>query len=287
MADNRDDFIIAIRYALLKKGTKQKFSLFFLILFSILIIVLDKFSIGPINSTRALLNDFIYRVTVVVSAPERTVSYLFSKAKDHINIYNQTQILEEEVKVLKINKYEILFLKTENKNLKTALDFKASEFKGHKLVIAARVIIDQKSPYLKSILVNKGVKHGISKGMTVFSQKYLIGTVIETNYLSARVLLITDLNSKIPSIIQDTDINAILAGHGSTDNLTLDYLPDDFFPEPNKIIYTSGKDGLLGAGLPLAETFLNNKGRLKVRALADPSQASIVHITKGNISKEN
>jgi len=287
MADNRDDFIIAIRYALLKKGTKQKFSLFFLIILSILIIVLERFSIGTVTKVRALLNDFIYRVTIVVSAPERMVSYLFSKTKDHINIYNQTQILEEEVKILKMNKYDMLFLKTENKNLKVALNFKDNEFTDQETIIVARVIIDQKSPYLKSILISKGVKHGIFKGMTVFSKKYLIGTVIETNYLSARVLLITDLNSKIPSTIQDTDINAILAGHGSVDNLTLDYLPDDFFLEPNKIIYTSGKDGLLGAGLPLAETFLNSKGRLKIRALADPNQASIVHITKGSIFKEN
>ena len=59
MSDSRDDFIIAIRYALLKKGAKQKFSLFFLISFSILIITLDKFSVPPLKSVRSILIVFM------------------------------------------------------------------------------------------------------------------------------------------------------------------------------------------------------------------------------------
>ena len=62
MSDSsRDDFIIALRYSLLKKGAKQKFSLFFLIIFSIFIIVLDKFSVPPMNFVRTIINDFVYQ----------------------------------------------------------------------------------------------------------------------------------------------------------------------------------------------------------------------------------
>ena len=81
MADNRDDFIIAIRYALLKKGAKQKFSLFFLISFSVLIITLDKISVPFIQSTRAVLNDFVYEVSTIVSLPGKFVSYVNQEKK--------------------------------------------------------------------------------------------------------------------------------------------------------------------------------------------------------------
>ena len=121
--------------------------------------------------------------------------------------------------------------------------------------------------------------------MTVFSQNYLIGTIIEANYFTARVLLITDLNSKIPVVLQDTGVNAILAGAGKKTDLTLEYLPDDIVLLPNKIIYTSGKDGFLASGLPVAETYLNKKNKLMIKSLADPEQASIVHITNGNFNK--
>ena len=280
MSDSRDDFVIAIRYSLLKKGVKQKFSLFFLIIFSILIITLDKFSFAPIDLTRKVINDVVYRVTVITGAPIKAVMYLGSKTKEHFYIYNENKDLKNEIATLKKNKFDTIFLITENENLKLALGLEKIKINQEDTVKIAKVLMDQASPYLKSLLITKGTKHGITKGMTVFSKNYLIGTVIETNYLSARILLITDLNSKIPAIIQDSDVNFILAGNGNKNNFILEYLPESFVLEPNKIIYTSGKDGFLKTGMPIAETYLKNN-KIKIRSLADPKQASIVHITRG------
>ena len=280
MSDSRDDFIISIRYALLKKGAQQKFSLFFLIIFSILILILDKYSIPPTNFFRSTLNDFVYRVSVFVSLPEKAIHYLGSGIKKHITVYKEAKNLKEEVEELKKLKFDGLFLMTENKNLKAELGLNASTVNEGKL-ITARVMFDQESPFLKSLIVNKGTKHGVNKGMTVFSKKYLIGTIIETNYLSSRVLLITDLNSRIPTIIEDTDVNAILTGNGDKNNLLLQYLPSGFVLEADKVIYTSGKDGILSAGMPVAQIFLNRENELKIKTLTDPQQASIVYLSKG------
>ena len=98
MADNRDDFIIALRYALLKKGAKQKFSLFFLILFSILIITLDKLSVPPVNYVRSVLNDLVYRFSVVTSSTEKILIYLSSASKNHFTVYSENKNLREEIK---------------------------------------------------------------------------------------------------------------------------------------------------------------------------------------------
>jgi rod shape-determining protein MreC len=280
MSDSRDDFVIALRYSLLKKGTKQKFSLFFLIIFSIFIITLDKLSIPPTNYVRAAINDLVYRIGVISAVPGNTIAYLGSKTKQHLNIYEENKYLRKEVARLKINNFEDLFLITENENLKLALGLEKVKITEEDSITIAKVMVDQTSPYLKSLLISKGTKHGIVKGMTVFSKNFLIGTVIEANYISARVLLITDLNSKIPAIIQDTDVNVILAGRGNKNNFSLEYLPDNFSLEPNKIIFTSGKGGFLKTGMPIAETYLKND-KIKVRSLTDPQQASIVHITRG------
>ena len=283
MADSRDDFIIAIRYALLKKGTKQKFSLFFLISLSLLIITLDKLSIPFLLSTRAVVNDFVYKVAYVASIPGKFISYLGKEGQEHYNLAEKNIILEEEIKKLKSERYNSLFLKTENKNLRYSLSIDKITANKADIVISTRVIIDSKSPYLKSLLINKGKNHGIIKGMTAFSKGYLIGRVIESNFLTARVLLISDLNSRIPVIVQDTDVNGILAGSGSRTDFNLEYLPDDFLIEPNKIIFTSGKDGMLISGMPVAETYLNEKGRVKIKSLANPTQALIVQVTSGQI----
>jgi rod shape-determining protein MreC len=285
MADNRDDFIIALRYALLKKGAKQKFSLFFLISFSVLIIFLDKISLPITTFTRSVLNDIVYQISFVASTPGKVFNYLNDEKSEHFNIVNKNIILKEEIEALKSKQYDALFLITENKILKQALKLGSAKNLGDEASIRARVALDHNSPYSKSLSINKGKKDGIIKGMTVFSQNYLIGTIIEANYFTARVLLITDLNSKIPVVLQDTGVNAILAGAGKKTDLTLEYLPDDIVLLPNKIIYTSGKDGFLSSGLPVAETYLNKKNEFKIKSLADPQQASIVHVTRGKFNK--
>ena len=238
-----------------------------------------------VQSARAILNDIVYQFAVVTSAPGKLIGYIGQVKSNHFRIINKNKILKDEIEALKSDRYDSLFLKTENESLKEALKLGSLRNKDDNPSIKARVLLDQGSPYLKSILINKGSKNNIIKGMTVFSRSYLIGTVIEVNYLSSRVLLITDLNSKIPVVIQDTSVNAILVGMGKKTELRLEYLPDEFSLEPNKIIYTSGKDGFLSAGLPVAETYLNKKNELEIKSLADPQQASIIHVTKGQFNK--
>jgi rod shape-determining protein MreC len=283
MADHRDDFIIAIRYALLKKGAKQKFSLFFLITLSIAIITLDKLSPPIMRPVKATLNDFVYHVSVLSSQPAKLKKHIVQKLKLHYNILSENKYLKEEMEYLKKQKFNNAYLASENQILKSALDLSIIKGLEQDFSISAKVILDQASPFLKSILINKGTQSGIKKGMTVFSNDYLMGTIIETNYLTSRVLLLTDLNSKLPVIIEDTSINAILEGTGKKQNLKLRYLPENYKPELNKTIFTSGKDGFLSPGIPVAVTYLNKKDKTLIRLLGDPDQALIVNVTNGQI----
>ena len=159
MSDSRDDFIIAIRYALLKKGTKQKFSLFFLIILSITIIALDKSSFKVTSISRAILNDFVYQVAVITSVPGKIFNNFIQSSKQHFVVYKENEILKSEIKNLKTKEYETIFLKTENLNLKYALSLNdTGKFAKDHISIIAKVILDKKSPYLKSLLLNKGKK---------------------------------------------------------------------------------------------------------------------------------
>ena len=174
-------------------------------------------------------------------------------------------------------------MQSENKILKSALNFSNDKSPNQIFSISAKVIIDLKSPYLKSLLINKGTRSGIKKGMSVFNKNYLLGNIIETNYISSRVLLLTDLNSKLPVIIENTNVNAILEGTGKKKNLSLSYLPENYIIESEKIIFTSGKDGFIQGGIPVAKTFLNKKNKIKIKILGDPDQALIVRVTNGQV----
>ena len=147
MADNRDDFIIALRYALLKKGVKQKFSLFFLILLSISIITLDKFSPPFMSSVRSTLNDFVYYVSVVSSQPSKYKKYLVKKTKLHYSTMKDNKYLKEEIEYLKKQKFNNAFLSTENQILKKALDLSRVKSFEQDFSISSKVILDQESPF--------------------------------------------------------------------------------------------------------------------------------------------
>tara|TARA_B110000971_G_C19974314_1_gene484206 strand:- start:335 stop:1192 length:858 start_codon:yes stop_codon:yes gene_type:complete len=285
MPDSRDDLIIAIRYALLKKGTKQKFSLLFLIILSIVIITLDKFSAPGVSTARTVLNDFVYHVSIISSQPEKLTSFVIKETKLHYSTMHENKNLREEIEFLKQQKFNNAYLSSENQLLKDALNLSNSKSFENDFSISAKIILDQESPFLKSVLINKGTKNNITKGMTVFSKDYLMGTIIEANYLTSRVLLLTDLNSKIPIIIDNTDINAILAGTGHKEKLTLNYLPENYEIQRNTIIFTSGKDGYLSPGIPVAKTYLDKKNNILIKLLGDPDQALIVNVTNGQAER--
>ena len=246
MAASRDDFIIAIRSAFLKKGNKQRFSLIGLIFFSIGLLFLSKINLPVTNYLKITLNEVVYRSSFIISVPEKKFQIFINKIKDHYNVYNDYLIAKEKINLLQSEKYETQFLKEENKRLKKTID----DYIYNSKEMVAKVLIDKNSPFLKSIIVNKGSKDNVKLGMAVLDETYLVGKIVEVNYSTARALLVSDLNSKIPVGIQPGNIQSILSGTGKQ-NGKIEYLKSEVFIENESIVYTSGSGGLFKSGIPV------------------------------------
>ena len=138
--------------------------------------------------------------------------------------------------------------------------------------ILAKVIVDKQSPFLKSIIVNKGSKHGVILGMGVLDQEYLVGKVVEVNFTTSRVLLLSDLNSKIPVDILPNNIQSILSGTG--DNIgKIQYIKEEALIESDSIVYTSGAGGIFKPGVPIGRTINNSlNSEINVEFYSDFSQ---------------
>ena len=280
MASNRDDFGIAIRYALLQRGAKQKFSIFSLIVVAIIIFFIDVNASKPGQIARGLLNDFIYRISFVASSPISFVDYATTGIANHFNVYKENQNLKEELASLKAKDLNTEFVIQENKNLSKFVD---EQLSASQELVFAKVILDKDSPFIKSLIINKGSKAGIEKGMPVIEKGNLVGRVVEVNFLSARVLLLDDLNSRIPVTLEPNSAQAILVGSGEDNRPQLSFLPERFEVEAEYKVYTSGKDGILSAGIPIGETY-NEDGRLRVRLFSDPNQINYISVV---LVKEN
>ena len=245
---SRDDFIIAIRSAFLKKENKQKYSLSALILLTLAILILGKYDFKIINYSKISLKEIAYRSTFVFSTPENLIKKSFIATKNHFFVYEENKILKEKVKDLETINYNSEFILAENERLKETLNelnFTSNE-------ILAKVIVDKQSPFLKSIIVNKGSKHGAELGMAVLDKEYLVGKIVELNFTTSRVLLLSDLNSKIPVDILPNSIQSILSGTGK-ENGKIQYVKEETLIENENKVFTSGAGGIFKPGIPIGE----------------------------------
>ena len=246
METSRDDFIIAIRSAFLKKGTQQRFSLLSLIFFSILFLILGSLNFKAINYVRIVINEITYRASFIVSGPENFIKNNYFVVKNHLNLYEENEKNKSELINLRskdlVNKFIIL----ENQRLKDIV----GDFLIKSDTIHAKVLSDKGSPFLKSIIINKGSKHDMSLGMIAMDGEYLVGKIVEVNYLSSRVLLPSDLNSKIPVTIEPNGILSILSGTGR-DYGVIQYNKNDNIIKKKSIVYTSGTSDLFKPGIPI------------------------------------
>ena len=273
MSTSRDDFGIAIRSALLQRGAKQKFSLFALILLSLFIFVLDISELKPIKILRSLLNDGVYRISAISSSPIKFSGTVKDFFITHIFVYKENRKLKTELEELKNKDFQTLYLQTENKRLQDIIQL---EKKSAFTTVAAKVILDKNSPYLNSVIINRGSNSRIKLGMPVLSEGNLVGRVVEVNFLSARILLLNDLNSKIPVMISPKGSQAILSGRGE-DKPKLEYLPEKFELNDKNLVFTSGKDGIFFEGIPVGNVIFEDN-KIKVKLFSDPNQVSFVNV---------
>mgnify|MGYP001242307717 CR=1 FL=1 len=198
-------------------------------------------------------------------------------AKNHLNVFNENIKLKEENAQLKEQIFDPDFLIFENKQLRQLLDEQVTSSTN---LVSARVMLDKQSPYLNSFVINSGSNKEIKNGMAVLDGKNFVGRIVDVNFFSSRVLLVTDLNSKIPVSIEPSGHQAILSGRG-TKEPTLEYLPKNHKVQSGNKVYTSGKEGIFAPGIPIGEVRMSNE-KNSVSLFSDISQIVFININIGD-----
>ena len=281
MATGRDDFVIAIRSAFLKKKDKQKFSLLTLVFLSIFVIILSNFNFKAIQLVKLGINEVIYRTSYILSVPENKIREVILEIKSHIDLHASHQ--KKSIEIQNTEQIILLnnFLTAENAKLRELIDESISSEE-----IFAKVLIDKDSPYLKSVVLNKGTKDKVKIGMAVIDEVYLVGQIIEVNYSNSRALLLSDLNSKIPSVLKPDDIQAVVSGTGSNFG-TIEHTQKDYkegFENKEIIAYTSGLGGLFKPGIPIGKIEKSSNG--KINFFSDFTQLNYVKIISYKVGGE-
>ena len=273
MDTSREDVGISIRSAFLRKGTQQRFSLFVLIIISILLIFLETIDAKPLNGIRSFVKDVIYRSAAVATYPTKIFSGSYSLIQDHLSLYRNYNDLKKENEELKNNRSESDFLEMENTQLRKLIN---EQVESESNLVSARIMLEEQSPYLNSFVINIGANKEIKNGMAVLDGKFFIGRIVDVNFFSSRILLVTDLNSKIPIISEPSGNHAILSGHGDSQP-TLEYLSKNHQIQNGDKIYTSGKEGIFAPGISIGEA-KRNKDKIEVQLYSKLNEITFVNI---------
>jgi rod shape-determining protein MreC len=143
--------------------------------------------------------------------------------------------------------------------------------------IGAWTVADPRGPFVRARLIGRGSDAGIRNGYPVINLYGLVGRVYETGRRSARVLLLTDLNSRVPVMADRSNARAILVGDNS-EFPRLDYVGRAPDIQPGDRIVSSGDDGILPRGLPVGEAVATRDGGWRVRLYSDQAPVDFVWV---------
>jgi len=237
-------------------------------------IVLDRAGVKPVQQFKMVVLETASPLIEALSQPVYFVRDLLENLEHLAELRTENEALRIEVTALKRSMIELNNLKSENQVLKKQLNFIPENSFGF---ITARVIADGSGSFARSVIVKAGEKDGIRKGQAVVTGDGLVGRLHEVGNSSSRVVLLEDLNSRIPVMSLQTRDRAILAGN-NTRLPTLSYLSETAQVAVGSHIVTSGDGGVFPQGIPIGVVVSTRDGLAKVQLLAQTGKLDFVKI---------
>ncbi len=196
---------------------------------------------------RASLGDTLAPLYDLIADPVARARAAIAEAGHLVSLVGENAALRAENEHLRQWQAVALALEAENATLRANLHWIPDPAAAY---VTARVVADAGGVYAHSVLLAVGPRHGITKGQVALDDRGLVGRITETGSRSARVMLITDLNSRIPVTLEHSRARAILAGTNGTLPRLL-FWPEDTPPEEDELVVTSAEANAFPAGLPV------------------------------------
>ena len=256
-----------------KKNLFSNYSFILFIIFSITLITFDTKNI--INSTvirSKIINSIFFTKDFFLSnLPNLDKFKLFVTSKEELLIENK--FLKKKIENNTLFKLKSEKLEIENNILRKELALLPPVLENYVFV---KVTADTQTHYNKTVIINGGNNMYIRKGDSALTSKGLIGSVIDVHDKYSRVLLITDINSKIPVRIGKNNKKAIVSGNNTT-KIDLLYLKENMSFEDGELVYTSGDGGHFNPGIPIGVIKKENN-TIYVEPLNNLSEVQYINI---------
>lgn len=252
----------------------QRFAFLFLVLAAFGLMLLSKAETALVERASAAVIDVVAPIMDVLSRPAASVNEGVQKMREIAALYHENERLRRENARLLAWQEAARRLAEQNEALTALLDFRPDPRTSY---VAARVIGDSGGAFVRSMLVNVGTRDGVAKGQAVVTGDGLAGRVAAAGFRSARVLLLTDINSRVPVLVESTGARGILAGDNS-EIPRLVFLPSNATVSIGDRVVTSGHGGVFPPGLPAGRVVSDGDQGLRVMPFVDLDRLQFVRI---------
>lgn len=256
------------------RGAAQRFAYLGLVAGTFAAMMLGKADVLLAERFRAHVSDAMAPILDALARPTATVAELVRAARGMSSLNEDNIRLREENARLLQWQAVARRLDAENKSLRQLLNFPPD---GEMRFVTARVIGDTGGAFARSLLLNAGQRDGVRKGQVVVSGQGLVGRITSVGGHSSRVLLITDLNSRVPVVVEPTRTRAMMAGN-NTDLPHLLYLPPGAEVSPGDRVVTSGHAGVYPPGLPVGVVAAVSEAGISVQPLVEREKLEYLRI---------
>ncbi len=263
-----------IKLTLSLRGIVQRFSLPILIGAAIGLMLLNRVDNPVVTNARTQVVDVLAPVMDVLSRPVAAVQSGVDYVDNFLSVFEENAQLREENDRLLHWQAVARRLGAENDEFRNLLSTVAEP---RNAFVTARVIGMSSGTFVRTALVSAGASDGVAVGQAVVTAQGMIGRVVEVGNRSARVLLLTDLNSRIPVVFERSRDAAVLSGD-NTDRLQVQYVTENTSVEPGDRLVTSGQGGMLPPGLPVGRVIGLEDGIWHVQPIVDSSRVEYVRI---------
>lgn len=246
------------------KTLRHRFSSGFFIVLSLALLIFGSKNRAAIDSFRADISDIFVGTMDVASRPLAVVDDFVEWTRQVAIVFSENKRLRLENTLLKSEQIKASQLAIDNQRLKKLLNVGEGQVN---TIAAARVVADSASPFFKSVLINRGARDGVEKGQAVINEDGIIGRTINVGGSSSRVLLATDINSRIPVKLASSGINMILAGDNSI-YPKLSFLPLGEKASVGDLILTSGYGMTFPHDLPVGQIIDIQDGEIRIKLSA-------------------
>ena len=262
------------------KDIFRRFSVLFLVTISVLFILVGKADNTIINKIKSGVQAAFVPIVNVLSIPVRGVQSAGDSISELSRLRAENKKLSEEREILKEWETVARRLSEENKNLKGILNYvPPPDLK----FVSARVVADVGGAFAQELIAYAGRDNGVQKGHVVLAGDGVIGRIVSTTSKTSRILLITDINSRLPVTIEGTALRAVLAGDNSPQPLLV-ALPLNQVPKVGDRVVTSHQSDLFPQGLPVGIVSSVTNRTIRVTPFAQSSAVSIVRIVDFRLS---